>query len=120
MQGLLRKFALTYHSVPFQESFRFGDGQVATSKEAFLYPINPSGKKWLILWIAQVDVPCPGLLSAGAMPGMCMSVDFGTLTLRVEGVEFPLRGKVDHPDLALVHPSSRFEHAPNMQATPPL
>jgi hypothetical protein len=48
-QAYMRHLGLTFQQQMISESFRFGDGQVVVSTEAFLYQINPSGKRWDIL-----------------------------------------------------------------------
>ena len=62
----------------------------------------------------MVDVPCPGLLSKGAiMQTLGVNLRLGDDKIEIEGTVMPLHADDEaHPDLILIHKHSNLAHAP--------
>ena len=83
------------------------------ARTANLYPINPSGKRWDVLWVAMVEVPCPGLLRKGVLQTLGVNLRLGDNKIEMEGNVMPLHADDEaHPDLILIHKHSNLAHAP--------
>ena len=103
---------IKYKLLECDEQFRFGSGNVVRATQACCYPICLNATDWHVLWVAIVDVPCPGLLSAGAMAEVGLVMDFKANKMYIQGTEIPLFDITGHPDMALIHPKTNLKQRP--------